>query len=125
MTDRPIRILLDASAIAAFCRGSVHVGEPMSEVLDEGAVVGLPLLCLIESHRLIAEADLLHHLVARESTVILAPAAEVWRDVAAYTDVVGRMDAASAAVDLDASLLTTQPELYSDLPDGGPIISAA
>ncbi|MDR7324507.1 hypothetical protein J2S44_004757 [Catenuloplanes niger] len=100
----------------------------MSEVFGEGAVVGLPLLCLVESHRLVADADLLHHLVTRESTVILAPAVGEWRDLAAYTDVIGRRDAASAAhaaVDLAASLLTTRPDLYSNLPGGGPIISAA
>src|SRR4051794_33304744 len=64
VSDRPVRILLDASAIVAFCRGtSVDVGEVNDEVNDEGAAAGLPLLCLVEGRRAIADTDLLDVLV--------------------------------------------------------------
>ena len=41
-TDRPIRLIFDTSAIVAFTRQSIHVGEVLAEVADEHAVAGLP-----------------------------------------------------------------------------------
>jgi hypothetical protein len=49
VSERPVRILLDASAIVAFTRASVDVGEVIAEVDEEDAAVGLPLLCLVEA----------------------------------------------------------------------------
>ena len=48
MSDRPVRVLLDASAIIAFTRESIDVGEVIAEVDDENAAVGLPVLSLVE-----------------------------------------------------------------------------
>jgi hypothetical protein len=42
VTDRPIRIVLDTSAILAFCRESIHVGEVIAEVADETAWSAYP-----------------------------------------------------------------------------------
>jgi hypothetical protein len=57
MSDRPVRILLDASAIVAFTRESIDVGEVIAEVDDEYASVGLPMLCLVEASRAVADSD--------------------------------------------------------------------
>ena len=49
-----------------------------------------------------------------------------WQVLAAMYDIVGRLDAASAAVaalDLDVSIPTGQPGLYGGLAGGGPIIA--
>jgi hypothetical protein len=73
----PGRILLDASAIVAFCRGtSVDVGE----VNDEGAAAGLPLLCLVEGRRAIADTDLLDLLVTHGATTVVAREPDNWRE---------------------------------------------
>jgi hypothetical protein len=125
MSDRPVQVLLDASAIVAFTRGSVHVGEVIAEVDDEQAAVGLPLLCLVEATRAVADGGRLDLLLHHRATVILATEAADWQALAATYDMVGRLDAASAAlaaVDLDAALLTAQPGLYGGMADGGPVI---
>lgn len=126
MSDRPIRVILDASAIIAFTRGtSVDVGEILAEVNDEDAAAGLPVLCLVEASRAVPDIDLLELLVNHRATAIVALAADSWRALAATCDSVGRLDAASAvlnAIDLDCLVLTAQPGLYAGLADGGPII---
>jgi len=123
--ERPIRLLLDASAIVAFTRGSIDVGETIAEVYDDGAAVGLPILCLVEAVRSVAETDQLDLLVAHPATEVFAPAPEEWRALAAIVDMVGRMDCASAvltAIDLDCLIMTNQPGVYGGLAGGGPII---
>lgn len=126
MSDRPVRVLLDASAIVMFCRGTaVDVGEVIGEVHEEHAAVGLPLLCLVEAQRAIADTDLLDLLIAHQATTIVSPEADSWRALAATYDTVGRLDAASAvlaAYDLDVLILTGQAALYAGLAAGGPII---
>jgi hypothetical protein len=67
MSDQPIQVLLDASAIVAFTRGSIHAGE----VDDEQAGVGLPLLCLVEATRAVADTDRLDLLAHDRATVTL------------------------------------------------------
>lgn len=82
MKDRPVQVLLDASAIVAFTRSSIHVGEVIAEVDDEQAAVGLPLLCLVEATRAVADPDRLDLLVNHRATVILADDAADWRALA-------------------------------------------
>jgi uncharacterized protein with PIN domain len=125
VSDRPVQVLLDASAIVAFTRGTVDVGEVIGEVDDEHAAVGLPVLCLVEASRAIVDTDLLDYLVAHAATAVVPVAAASWRALAAAYDTVGRLDAAStvlAATDADCSILTAQPALYAGLEGGGPII---
>jgi predicted nucleic acid-binding protein len=125
MSDRSIRIVLDTSAIVAFTRGSIDVGEVIAEVDDEQAAVGLPDLCLVEASRAVADASWLDLLVNRDSTRVLADQVESWRAFAATYEIVGRLDAASAvlaAIDLDCHVLTGQPGLYGGLAGGGPVI---
>jgi rRNA-processing protein FCF1 len=55
VSDRPIRIVLDTSAILEFARESLNVGEVIAEVDDEKAAFGLPALCLVEANRAAAE----------------------------------------------------------------------
>ncbi|MDM4720370.1 hypothetical protein QTQ03_12585 [Micromonospora sp. WMMA1363] len=126
MTRSPVRIVLDASAIVAFTRGSIDVGEVIAEVADEeGAQIGLPVLCLAEAYRVSAGSDRLDLLVNRPAALILSPDPEDWRPLAVTCDTVGRLDAASAvliAIDLGCDVLTAQPGLYAGLAGGGPII---
>jgi len=125
MSDRPVRILLDASAIIAFTWESIDVGEIIAEVDDEYAAVGLPMLCLVEASRAVADKDRLTLLVHHRASVVLGDDPGDWRALAAMYDIVGRLDAASAAVaavDGDVSILTAQPGLYGGLANGGPVI---
>jgi hypothetical protein len=125
VSDRPVQILLDASAITAFTRRSVDVGEILAEVDDEHAAAGLPVLCLVEASRAVVDGDLLDYLVAHRATAVLPVEPDGWRALAATYDTVGRLGAASAvlaAAAADLPILTAQPALYAGLEGGGPII---
>jgi hypothetical protein len=122
---RPVRVLFDASAIIAFTRGSIDVGETLAEVNDEDAAAGLPILCLVEASRAVSDTDRLDLLVAHPATAVLVPRPDDWQALAVTYETVGRLDAASAvlaAIDLDCLILTGQSGLYGGLAGGGPII---
>jgi len=55
MNERPIRVVLDTSAVIAYARGSIDVGETINEVDDDEAAFGIPVLSLVEAHRVAAE----------------------------------------------------------------------
>lgn len=125
MSGRPVHVLRDTSAIIAFTRGSIDVGEVIGEVDAEHAAVGLPVLCLVEAHRAVVDADLLDYLVTHPATAVMPLEPDSWQALAATYDTVSRLDAASAvlaATDTDRPILTAQPALYAGLEDGGPII---
>ncbi|MGC9670942.1 hypothetical protein ACNTMW_30895 [Planosporangium sp. 12N6] len=122
---RPIRVILDASAIRDFTHGSVHVGETLAEVADDSGAAGLPILCLAQARWAITDTDRLDLLVNHHATTLLAPDPEDWQALAATYDIVGRLDAAAAvlaAIDHDCDVLTAQPGLYGGLAGGGPVI---
>lgn len=126
MTGRPVRLVLDTAAIAAFIDEAVAVGELIAEVYGEGGVTGLPVLCLAEATRTCCDQDRLALLANHHATVMLDLPANHWHDLATSVDeVVGRPDAASAvlvAVDHDCDVLTAVPGLYAGLGGGGPIL---
>lgn len=124
MTSRPLRALLDASAIVAFTRESIHVGEVIAEVAEEGRAVGLPVLCLGEAAHAVADLNRLHLLVHNPICTVINPVVP-WDDLAWAYDSVGRLDAAVAAlaaIDADCHVLTAVPGLYAGMPGGGPVI---
>jgi len=123
---RPIRLILDASAIVAFTRASIHVGEVLAEVHDEDAVAALPVACLVEVVHAVADTDRLDLLVAHQAIVILPDDAASWQVLAATYDITGRYDAAAAglaALDYDVAVLSRQPGLYAGLDAGGLVVS--
>ena len=125
MSDQPVKVILDTSAIVAFTHGSIDVGEVIAEVHDEYAVAGLPMLCLVEASGAVADGDRLDLLVNHQATALLAPDPGDWQALAAVYDSVGRLDAASAvlaAIDLGCQVLSNRPGLYAGLEGGGPVI---
>ena len=124
-SDRPIRVVLDASAIIAYTRESINVGEILAEVDDEAAAFGLPVLCLVEASRIAVDEPRFELLLTHPACAILPVDADDWQALAATNWIVGRIDAASAAlaaIDNDCYALTGQPGVYGGLVDGGPII---
>lgn len=117
MSNRDIHIVLDASAIAAFVRGSISVGETITLVADAGAAIGLPVLSLATAKLHVADDHLIDFLVGLDTTEVLATTTQ-WRALAAATSDVGRLDAADAAlatIDCHADLLTGETGLYAGL----------
>lgn len=113
--ERPIRVVLDTSAIVAYCRESVDVGELISEIADENGVVGLPMLCLVEARTRLADGDLLDVLTKHPATDVLAPDVADWQALAALDGEIGRRDASTAMLDAVAygvDILTATPGLY-------------
>jgi hypothetical protein len=126
VSERAIRVVLDASAILAFTRESIAVGEVIAEVADEDdGAVGLPYLSLVEAKWSVFDADRLDFLVNHPTTIVVSPDPEEWRGLGTSHESVGRLEAASAAVialDEDCEVLTARPGLYAGLSDGGPVI---
>src|SRR4051794_11939208 len=68
VTRRPISLILDTSAIVAFTNESIDVGETIAEARDNGALIGLPVVCLVKSGRAVRDHDRLHYLVSDPAT---------------------------------------------------------
>ena len=120
MPDRPIQLILDASAIVAFVRESIDVGEVIAEVDAEEAAVGLPVLCLAQARTSGDDVDRLNLLAGHDAATVL-PDPDDWQALAATVELVGRWDAAVAALlalDLDVAVLTGTPGLYAGLGGG-------
>jgi hypothetical protein len=125
VSDRPIRLILDRSAVVAYTRGSIHVGEVLAEINDEAGCAAIPLPCLVEAARAAADHSRLELLVDHEATLVLADDPSKWRDLAALRDVVDSHDgvsAALAAIDLDVDILTRTPRLYAGVAGGDLVI---
>lgn len=127
MSDRDVRVILDASAIAAYLRESVDVGEVISKVADERAAFGVPILCLVEAIRFATVDDrrTLAVLLANPACTLLELDTDDWALLSMTHQTVGRLDAAAAAVAAvgnDCDALTAQPGIYGGLPGGGPVI---
>ena len=115
MRRRPVHLILDTSAIQAFTRASIDVGEIISEVNDESAAFGLPVLCLVEANRTAADQERLEILLRHEAATVLDVRASNWRELAAMSAGIDSLAAASAAlatVDLRCFILTSEPQLY-------------
>jgi hypothetical protein len=118
---RQIFLVLDASAVVEFTRGSVHVGEPIAEVDDDDAAVGIPFLCLSDALPSVADLDRLQMLVTHPAVRVLSDEPWSWRAHAATRDVVGLASAASAALAAmndGVPVLTKVPGLYAGLAGG-------
>jgi hypothetical protein len=125
VSDRPVRLVLDASAIVSFTEESIHVGEVIAEVDDDRASVGLPLLCVVEAATVAADTGRLRLLVNHHATVLLADDPASWPAFVAVHKAVRRFDASAAALLAsirECHVLTCQPDLYRGLSDGGPVI---
>jgi hypothetical protein len=104
--------------VVEFTRESIHVGEPLSEIADAGAVAVVPSLCLVEARPFIADLDRLDLLTRHAAVAVMGVEADQWRALAAAYETVGRLDAAAAAlaaIDSESWVLTRYPGLYAGI----------
>ena len=109
-------LVLDTSAVVAFAEGSVHVGEPIAEVHDEGGTVVVPVVCLVEAARRVSD-DMLHVLVDHHDREIAPLAGARWAAVASGIRVFDRLDLAVALLEATTRrgyLLTGEPDSYGE-----------
>jgi hypothetical protein len=121
---RTIRLVLDSTAIAAYTRGSIAVGELLSEVDDEHGAVVIPLPCLVEAGHKTAmlERALLEALLSHPVTFLVVDNPDHWVELAELRSIVGQLDLASAALlalDEGAYVLTRDARWYAGVAGGG------
>jgi hypothetical protein len=124
VSARPVRLVPDTSAILAFANGSIHVGETISQVDENGAAFGVPIACLATAHK--ADERMLHLLTSHRACELLTVGVDEWRQWAVMCEVLGRLDAAAAllaASTFDCDVLTAEPDTYRALGDDPPIIA--
>ncbi|MDH6463625.1 hypothetical protein M2302_003820 [Micromonospora sp. A200] len=112
LNDLPIRLILDTSAILAFTEGSTAVGEAIAKVANEGSLFGLPVMCLADAARSVADTDRLDLLVNHPAAAVLTVDPLQWKTLAATHHAVGRLDTAAAllaAATNDCRVLAGQP----------------
>lgn len=120
MTDLPLRAVLDTSAVLAYAAGSIHVGETIGEIADEGAGFAVPVVCLVTAADRVAadQQPMLDALASHPNGIILPLAPAGWRRVAAASsllDDLGRACAALPVVSGEAGyVMTAEPDAYGE-----------
>ncbi|BCY09229.1 hypothetical protein [Actinoplanes sp. L3-i22] len=125
MTDGPRteRLVLDASAVAAWIRGSVAVGELIAEIDEEHGAVLLPLPCLVRAahENGLLETGLLQILVEHPAVFVISDDPADWLALAAMNAIVDGADRASAALlalTAGVDILTRDASWYQGVSDG-------
>lgn len=121
MNDRPVRVVFDTSAVLAFARESIAVGETLAELLNDGMSAAVPVLCLAEAVPPALEAERLDALVGHPATTVVTDGPSEWRalgHLCALTGEIASASAALAAVDFDAWILTADPDRYRSVAGG-------
>lgn len=116
MSDMPIRVVLDTTAMIKYGSGNVAVGEIIAELSEEEVGFAVPDVCLIDAARQLDADDwpALGLLLTHPQCVRLELPPN-WRDVAAAAQMLGttgRAVAMLASVDHRAYLLTAEPEAF-------------
>jgi hypothetical protein len=120
VTDLPLRAVLDTSAVLAYAAGSIHVGETIGEIADEGAGFAVPVVCLLAAADRVAEDQqpMLDALAGHPHGVVLPLAPLGWRRVAAASSLLGDLGRACAALPVVSGeagyVMTAEPEAYGE-----------
>lgn len=108
----PVRLMLDRSALLAYLAGSVHVGEPLHEVIADGVRFGVTAVTAAETLAVVDDPKdraALHRLLALDACAVLSTPAGSWQELAYWRGFTGRVDLATtvmACLDHDAPILT-------------------
>lgn len=122
----PVRLVLDRSALLAYLAGSVHVGEPLHEVIADGVRFGVTAVTAAEALAVVDDPKdraALHRLLALDACAVLPTAGEAWQELAYWRAFTGRADLATtvlACLEHDAPILSGEPR-YGD--DDLPVIA--
>ena len=91
---KPVRLILDASAIAQYTR-TTGVGETIREVHTDNVTFAVPVLCLVEATQT-TDLGTVELLTRHPACVLLDVPHDHWRSWAAIRSVVAGPDAAAA-----------------------------
>jgi hypothetical protein len=125
-----IRLILDASAIAAFGANET-VGQIIGDIQDEDECFAVPTACLAEALAGGADPNLVGLLQSHAGCVVLTSTAD-WAALGRFLDLtrpgpsalhdVADSDVAMLAVRTEAYILTDQPSRYAGIYGGVPTI---
>lgn len=126
-SPRTVAIVLDTTAVTAWVRESLAVGELLAEINDAYGVALIPLACLVEAaHRTaLLEQARLELLVAHPATMIVSDNPDEWPALAATRNLVDRADLASAAwlaIDCGVDVMTRDARWYSSVNGGRDVL---
>lgn len=119
--QRPVALVLDRSALLAYPY-SIHVGEPIGEVITDGQRFGVTAVTAAEALELAADAKHrkhLYRLLSHDSCARLPTWGESWQELSYWRGLTGRVDLAAtvmAALEHRASILTSEGNRYG--PEG-------
>ncbi|MEV6349630.1 hypothetical protein [Actinoplanes sp. NPDC051851] len=121
------KLVLDTTAVVAWVRGSIAVGETLAEIDDEGGYVAIPLWCLIEAGHSTAMLDRerLDLLLAHPATALITDDAADWETLVALRTLIGRADCAAAAMialDLGVDVMTRDASWYRSVAGGAIVL---
>jgi hypothetical protein len=121
--DRPVRLLLDRSALLAYVAGSLHVAEPLHEVIEDRNRFGVTAITVAEALAAVDDPKdraALHRLLALDACVVLPTDGHTWHELSYWRTYTGRVDLATtvmASLEHDASILTREDRYgHDDLP---------
>ncbi len=124
------RLVLDATAVAAYAAESIHVGEVLAEAGDEyrpsdpddggtGPLVCVPVAAVIAAVLAGADHDRVAVLLGLPHVSAAALLPGDWRRIANGADLLGSLDRACAALDQATGragmILTAEPDVYGGL----------
>lgn len=124
------RLVLDATAVAAYAARSIHVGEVLAEVCDEyvpndsvdggtGPLVAVPVAAALRAAVNGADPDRIDVLLGLPYVTCAALPAHDWRRVANATRLLVGLDRACAALQQAHGradlILTADPDVYGGL----------
>ncbi|MDM4723467.1 hypothetical protein QTQ03_29230 [Micromonospora sp. WMMA1363] len=119
----PVTLILDRSALVAYAvNRSIHVGEPLHEVIEDGNLFGVTAVTVAEAETLVTDRkdwQVLRQLLGRDACLVLPTRGDTWRELAYWRAVTGRGDLATtvlAALEHRASILSADANRYG--PEG-------
>ncbi|MGC4772373.1 hypothetical protein ACLQ25_25795 [Micromonospora sp. DT44] len=116
----PVRLILDRSALLGYAvLRTVHVGEPVHEVIEDGVRFGVPVAAAAEALTMATGKDLalLHKLLALPACALLPERAEDLPELTFWQRRTQRFDLAAAAVTAltnEAAVLTAEGPGYGE-----------
>jgi hypothetical protein len=116
--ERPVRLVLDRSALLAYLAGSLHVAEPIHEVTDDGVRFGAAAVTVAETLAVVLDGKdrhLLRELLEQDACAVLDTAGRSWHELSYWRGVTGRVDLATtvlACIEHNASILTGEQQRY-------------
>jgi hypothetical protein len=114
-----VKLVLDETAVLAYSKGSIHVGEPVAQLAEEtDARFAVPVTCLADAGTRTDSRAMLVVLAGLEQAMVTPVEAGRWSELLTLSQLLGSVDHAVpflTATKFDAYLLTAAPGRYPEV----------